>query len=173
MLFKNLIYLFCKHRCQHVFLKHKLISLDAISPLTLEVYQRERIKSVYYTSDPQLAVVIEDNIVLRDVINLTGKLLVLGRAFSNNKTISRVYGGLLIAILAIRLLVKKEKIVHFGYLNDWPLKILYYCAPNRVFIAERTPYHSDFVSRVAIKNGYGSVETKESLKKKFNHVSAH
>ncbi|WPE17743.1 hypothetical protein [Candidatus Thioglobus autotrophicus] len=173
MLFKNLKHLFCKGKCQHIFLKDKLISLDAVAPLTLEIYQRKGVRSIYYTFDTQLKTVIEDNIVLRDVINITGKLLVLGRAFSNNKTIYRVYGGLLITLLAIRLLVKKEKIIHFGYLNDWPFKFLYYCAPNRVFIAERTSYHSDFVSRIAIKNGYGSVETKESLKKKCNHIAAH
>jgi hypothetical protein len=172
MLFKTLIPLFSKQRCQHIFLKEKLISLDAIIPLTLEVYQSNNIKSVYYTIDTQLASVIKDNIVLDDIVNLTGVLVLLGKAFSSNKVLSRVYGLLLITILAFRLLIKKENVIHFGFLNDWPLKFLFYCAPSRVFIAERTPYYSDFVNKIAIKNGYGLDDTSESLKKKCNHVAA-
>ena len=117
MLFKNLNFLFQRRKCQHIFLKAKLISLDAVAPLTLEVYQRNNIKSIYYTTDTQLASVIKDNLVLNDVVNLTGVLVLIGKAFSSNKIVSRVHGLVLIMLLAIRLLINKEKVIHFGFLN--------------------------------------------------------
>ena len=107
-----------------VFLKNKLISLDSILPLALEInrccgyrfyfiiWQYESYKSV-----------VEDNIVLRDMALSVGQIICPNTSSKNNIK-AKFKKFFMLAGVVYKLHFKKSHIFHFGALDEYPLVFL-------------------------------------------------
>jgi len=105
-----------------VFVRNKLITLDTVLPLLLEMKDKHNISSEIVVFDKLAHDSIDKNIVLRDVVNYIGCELFITKGIKI-KILRRMY----ILLSLVRLTVgciRGNKIIHFGHLNRWPLKFL-------------------------------------------------
>jgi hypothetical protein len=121
----------------HVFLKNKLIALDVISPLLLDVSKSENIKFNIITFDEELIASLNDNVILRDVVNRVGNISYVGRYKYNNLFFSKIVNAIWFIKLGFRIIFTQDKIIHFGHLNKYPLKFFYLLNKKQTFICDK------------------------------------
>ena len=134
---------FKKNKIIYIFLKNKIISLDTILPIILEVKKRNYAINIHFiTFDFNSYQFIKKNILLYKIINEIGNITCLGREknsfyFQLNNIPSLHYKRLnyikhiITSIpyfikLIYNIFTKNVIFIHFVALNTWPLKILYY-----------------------------------------------
>ena len=104
-----------------VFIKNKLISIDTIMPLLLEMKTLHNVSSRIVISQPLAYRLIGESVVLQDVINQTGKIIYLGKGVDRGLLRKLIIIFQLFAILVHGVL--GAKFIHFSAFNFWPLKI--------------------------------------------------
>ncbi|MBJ86021.1 MAG: hypothetical protein CMJ11_05490 [Pelagibacterales bacterium] len=151
-IFKNLGFRRSKSKFIYIFLNNKIISLDTIVPIILDVKSRnETIKVIYITFDYNTYEFIKLNKLLFKAIKEVGDLILLGRyknsKYFNNKNIGKYHykrlnfiihlAKILPHFLALiyNLITTKVIFIHFRALNTWPLKLLYYFNKNNTIFS--------------------------------------
>ena len=79
----------------HILLKNKLIALDVILPLLLEVKSKKNISFNIITFDEELVQTLESNVVLKKIVADIGNLTYVGRYSSGNKFYSKILSSLI------------------------------------------------------------------------------
>jgi hypothetical protein len=107
-----------------VFLKNKLISLDSILPLALEMNQCCNYKFYFiiwqYESYKS---VVKDNIVMRDMALSIGQIVCPSRP--NKSTLNnKINKFVMLANVLFKLFSKKSYVFHFGGLDEKPMMLL-------------------------------------------------
>ena len=107
-----------------VFLKNKLISLDSILPLALEINQCCNYKFYFIVWQYEsYKSIIEDNVVMRDMALSIGQIVCPSQ--QNKGTISNKINKIItLANVLVKLYLNKSYIFHFGALDQYPLMIL-------------------------------------------------
>ena len=142
-----------------VFVKNKLISLDSIAPVLLELKEKNNISSTVVVFDQMAHEGIKTNVVLRDLINFTGRELFVSRGINNI-----VFRKPIILVTLLGVFFKfiiGYKIIHFGTLNSWPLKYLFFFYRKNIFFAQQDSF----------RHTWGKVHIKLGLKYKKKHPS--
>jgi len=143
----------------YIFLNNKIISLDTIVPLILEVKKRNNlIKINFITFDFTTHQFIKKNKLLYKVVNEIGNMVCLGREknsnyFTKNFLSKYHYKRLNIIIHILKILPYFIKLIynliffnvifiHFRALNTFPLNLLYYLNSNNtvLFSADSSGY---------------------------------
>ena len=104
-----------------VFVKNKLITLDSVIPILVEMKQKFHVSSLIVVFDSLTHDQIQKNVVLKDAIDFVG-----GELYVSNGKINPIIRKINITISLIRLLlkfIKGVKILHFGALDVKPLKL--------------------------------------------------
>jgi hypothetical protein len=105
-----------------VFVRNKLITLDTVLPVLLEMKDKHNISSEIIVFDKLAHDAIYKNVVLRDAINYIGREVFITKGIKL-KLLRRMYVLLVLSRLTIDCF-RGNKIIHFGHLNKWPLKFL-------------------------------------------------
>jgi len=131
-----------------VFVKNKLISIDSILPVLLELKESHNISSTIVVSDRLTHEGIKSNVVICDLIRYIGSELYISRGINNALIRKSV-----IFLHLFALMVKSVfgyKIIHFGLLDVFPFKYIF--SPFK-----RNIYFSQQDSFLHTHNKYGSL----------------
>jgi hypothetical protein len=131
-----------KNRNINVILKNKIISVDLILPLCLELNKRCGFKFTFLVTelDSYLSI-MNDNIVLRDIIESIGTIKNISNQRYSNKVISKIYFMGFLCLVSLRMITRKEYLFHFGALHMYPYKkIRSIFIKKRVIFSEATPH---------------------------------
>ena len=135
-----------------VFINNKLISTDTILPLVMELHRTAETGPIrFYTSSQFTYDEICLNTVLYDAIQSVGEFCFIG---AKSRTLpARLLSRLLFLPLILKFFfaarIGQLTIIHFGILDVWPFRMLYYVARNRTFKFEQTPIgHSQKESEI-------------------------
>jgi hypothetical protein len=112
-----------------VFINNKLISTDTILPIVMELHEKgDTGPVVFYTASRFTYDEICLNTVLFDAIQSVGHFRYIGAKTSS--FFARILSRLMFLPLLLRFLflarMKRLTIIHFGILDVWPFRILYY-----------------------------------------------
>jgi hypothetical protein len=124
-----------------VFSKNKLVSMDAIIPLLIEMKEIYRIQSDIVIFDQLAYESIKENIVIKDALQYIGRDLYITKG-ANNKILRRVYAAYYLLFI-IYDAFRGAKLIHFGVLDQWPLKALGYTFKNNVYHMQSNGYNFD------------------------------
>jgi len=122
-----------------VFLNNKLIALDTVLPLMLELKRRHpNVRLEFLCFEPRTETAIRENVVLSDALDSIGRLRMVGRrkAGAAHWLGHRLRSIAMLSRIAFLALVGGARFVHFKALNEWPFRLLYVLAPNRTFFAQ-------------------------------------
>ena len=106
-----------------VFVKNKLIILDTIIPVLLELKESYNISSTIIVFDRLAHEGIKSNVVIRDVVKYIGSELYISRGVNN-----RIIRKVVILLQLFTLIIKSVfgyKIIHFGLLDRFPFKYIF------------------------------------------------
>ena len=105
-----------------VFVKNKLITVDTILPILIELKTNYNSSSDIVVFDELAHKAINENIVIKDAIDYVGKEIFITKGIKN-KIHRRIYliKGMFLIVLR---LIFAENIFHFGALDRYPLKAL-------------------------------------------------
>jgi len=130
-----------------VFVKNKLITLDTVIPVLLEMKIRHNVSSEIIVFNKETHDAIQKNVVLRDAVNYVGSELFITKG---NKV--KILRYVIVLISLIRIMnncIKGGKIIHFRDLDVWPLKIFALLFYKNIYRMQSTAYDFKY-SRVAI-----------------------
>ncbi len=137
-----------------VFVKNKLITLDTILPILLEIKVKHNVSSDVVVFDQLAHDAINKNIVIKDILNFVGKEIFITKG-EKTTILRRFYILTNLFKLSLKM-ISGAKIVHFGHLNIWPLKVFAILFNKNVFQMQGNAY--DF------KHGmFSTVIKKETL----------
>jgi len=122
-----------------VFLNNKLIALDTVLPLMLELKRRHPgVRLEFLCFEPRTEAAIRENVVLSDALDSIGRLRMVGRrdAGAVHWLGHRLRSIAMLARIAFLALIGRASFVHFKALSEWPFRLLYVLAPNRTFFAQ-------------------------------------
>ncbi|MBT5399916.1 hypothetical protein HOL24_05180 [bacterium] len=134
-----------------VFVKNKLITLDTVLPILLELKVKYDVSSDIVVFDKLAHDAINSNIVIKDVINYIGKEVYVTNG-EKIKFLRRTY--VLFGLFRILFdLINGAKVIHFGHLNKWPLKFIALIFYNSTFQLQSTAYDFEYVtSKIKYQN---------------------
>jgi hypothetical protein len=121
-----------------VFLKNKLMSIDSIIPILIELKDNYDVESLIVVRDQKTFIGIKNNIVLYDAIKYVGSILYVG-SHSSNKVLSKVHELFKLVKLLLYGFIG-AKYIHFGLLNNGIYNILWKVHKNRVFYSKSDSY---------------------------------
>ena len=126
-----------------VIIKNKLMSVDSVLPVLLEIKQKYDISSLIVVSDEMAHEGIRKNVVIKDVINYVGKELYIGSK-KTNKVIRKIVKVGWLFVLIIRLLFG-VKVVHFGVFEENViLRIIGRLFSNNIFLFQSDSYFHSY-----------------------------
>ncbi len=131
----------CSHKIV-VFVKNKLITLDTVVPILVEMKDKYNIPSEVVVFDNLAHEAISNNIVLRDAINYVGSELFITRG-KKNKILRRLYVSTSFLRLFISFLCG-AKILHFGLFSSWPFKHIAYLFKRQVYQLQSMSFDFDY-----------------------------
>ena len=110
-----------KSRKLIVFVKNKLITIDTVMPILLEMKIKYNVSSDIVVFDKLAHDAIDKNVVLRDLVKYVGREVFITKG-EKITALRRFYivSGLFKVFLS---LINGAKIIHFGHLNKWPLRV--------------------------------------------------
>ena len=124
-----------------VLVKNRLVTIDAIMPLLIEMKEVYNMKSDIIVFDQLAHIGINENIVIRDALEYVGKEVYITKGKSN-KILRRIH-----AIAALFFIIydafRGAKILHFGVLDQWPLNILGYIFKKNIYHVQGNAYNFD------------------------------
>ena len=121
-----------------VFVKNKLISLDTIIPVLLELKESYNISSTIIVFDRLAHEGIKSNVVIRDVVKYIGSELYISRGV-NNRIIRKVVIFSSLFMLMIKA-VFGYKIIHFGILDIFPFKYIFSSFKRNVYFSQHDSF---------------------------------
>ena len=125
-----------------VFVKNKLISLDTVLPILLEMKVKHNVRSEIIVSDKLANDAIQKNIVLKDVINYVGCMRFITKG---SKVRVFRYINALVPLVNITIgILKGDKIIHFGHLDAWPLKIFSLLFGKNIYRMQGTAFNFNY-----------------------------
>jgi hypothetical protein len=104
-----------------VIIKNKLISVDTVIPILIELKEKYSISSLVLVNDELSHNKINENVVIRDAINYAGKEVYIG--WQGSVIIQKIIKLFWLFKLTVRLLVG-SKVLHFGIFDVFPYKVL-------------------------------------------------
>jgi len=125
-----------------VFVKNKLITLDTVLPILLEMKIKHGTYSEIIVSDQMAHDAINANVVINDVINYIGKEFFITKG-EKLRFLRRFY----VLFGIVRLLFDSfngAKIIHFGHLNKWPFKIFSVLFNSNVYQLQGNAYDFNY-----------------------------
>ncbi len=121
-----------------IFLNNKLISVDTILPVLYDVHlDFPGASIVFYCNRKRTYDAIKRNIFVWNTINKIGKIIRFS-GMSNNFLIRRLVAINRLFYLASLGLMGNTTFIHFKGLNTWPLKVLYYTCPRKIFLFQNS-----------------------------------
>lgn len=137
-----------------VFVTNKVITIDTILPILLEVKQCNNQKVIVVVSRKKGLQAIESNVVLNDAINKIGFKFLFGGRY-RFRLYKRIVGSAQFLLLFIAGIFG-AKFIHFDTLPIIHLKILSKFFASQVFYSEKDSIKHDFFKRPSyIKNKFG------------------
>ena len=131
-----------------VFVKNKLITLDTVIPLLLELKVKHNISSEIVVFDSLAHEAINNNVVLSDLVTYVGKELFITKG-ENRKFLRRIY----VLSSLVRLIFgffMGDKIIHFGILNDWKFKFVSLLFNTNIYQMQGTAFDFNYPDVMAI-----------------------
>ena len=125
-----------------VFVKNKLMSLDTVIPILLEMKVSYGIHSEIVVLDGMAYNAIQDNVVLRDINNNIGSVLFLAKG--SKVKILRYINALIPLSKIVIGCIKGDKIIHFGHLDVFPFKIFSLLFNKNIYRMQGTAYNFDY-----------------------------
>ena len=121
-----------------VFVKNKLITLDTVLPILLELKIKYNVSSDIIVFEKLAHDAINSNIVIKDVISYIGRERYITKG-EEVKILRRVY--VLFSLFKLLFsLVSGAKVIHFGHLNRWPLKFIALLFYKNIFQLQGNAY---------------------------------
>lgn len=122
-----------------IFLGNKAISCDTVVPVALALYKKKNNQNIdFYCFNQATYNFINTNTILYLAIQKVGKLK-LFVSYSSKlylRYIYKLYSGLRLLIMCFMGFLFNHKYIHFGALEKWPLKIIYYFNSKNVIYLE-------------------------------------
>ena len=135
-----------------VFVKKKLISIDTILPVILELKERApKLKAVIIAPDQKTFDEISKNKTLKLCIEKNFELIQLG-GLSNSfftRLLQRTQWLLKLLFIFVLLRIKKAKVIHFGSLEEWPRRLVTFANRGNIILFE--------------SNGWGTGEFEDQI----------
>jgi hypothetical protein len=122
-----------------IFLGNKAISCDTIVPIALAINNiNNKKKIIFYCFNKPTYNFIIQNTVLYSAIKKVAKLKRFGGSSSESflKYFYKIYWAYRLFLISINGLLFKDKFIHFGALEKWPLRIISYLNPSNVIYLE-------------------------------------
>jgi len=120
--------IFNKRKYIYILLGNKLITVDAILPITLAIKKQNKdIRIRFLTFEKKTEIEIKKNKIIYKAITEVGKINNLGYINENNtsKYISKFFKFLHIGYILIKIFATRTKIIHFGALESAYLRKIY------------------------------------------------
>ena len=126
----------------YVFLKNKLIGIDSVIPLCLQLNRECNCSFTFVLFHGEtFDAIVNDNTVLIDAINSVGTIVNLSSARYKYKFLSKIYAISYLIKTIYGVNYSKNYLMHFGALHEKPLnKIANYYKLKRVILCEPTSY---------------------------------
>lgn len=122
-----------------VYLNNKLISIDTILPLLLELHAKKDRKKILLICFEQATFnAIQRNTILWRCIQQIGTLRLLDPT-PRNRVLRRMVLMFELLRLAVTTAIFKPTAIHFKALNTWPFMALYKINKNRTFVFQSSP----------------------------------
>jgi hypothetical protein len=122
-----------------VFVRNKIISMDTILPILMEMKKVYGVQSTVVVFDQLTHNGINENVVIRDALKYVGKELYITKG-ENNKILRRIYVIYYLSLLTLDC-IRGAKLIHFYALDRWPLKILGYLFRKNVYRTQGSGYN--------------------------------
>ena len=135
-----------------VFIKKKLISVDTILPVVLELKTRSpRLKVIIIAPDQKTFDEISKNKTLKLCIEKNFKLIQLGGLsnFFFTGLLQRTQWLLKLLFIFLLLTLNKAKVIHFGSLEEWPRRLVTFTNRGKIVLFE--------------SNGWGTGEFEDQI----------
>jgi hypothetical protein len=121
-----------------VIVKNKLITIDTVLPVLIEMKEKYGIDSTIVVNDELAHKGIKENVVIRDAVNYVGKEIYVGD-ISENKIIRKSVKIGWLVVLLFKMFFG-VKILHFGTLEVFPYSILNKLFRRNIFLLQSSSY---------------------------------
>ena len=121
-----------------VFVKNKLITIDTVIPILIEMKDKYNITSEIVVFDNLAHEAINNNIVLKDAIKYVGNELFITKG-EKNKILRRLNVFISLSRLFVNFICG-AKILHFGLLSSWPFAFFAHLFSKRVYQLQPVSY---------------------------------
>jgi hypothetical protein len=125
-----------------VFVKNKLITLDTVLPILLEMKIKYETPSEIIVFDEKAHNGIKQNVVIRDIVNYIGKETYITKG--ENISILRRFYVVLGLIHIFFDVLRGAKLIHFSHLNIWPFKFLSLLFNDSVYQMQGNAYSFNY-----------------------------
>ncbi len=136
-----------------VFVKNKLMSIDTVIPILVEIKEKFNISSIVVVFDELAHNGIKENVVINDAINYVGRELYVSRG-SRNKITRKINIIVSLFILFLKF-IQGCKILHFGALDEKPLKVIGVLFKKNIYLLQSDSFkhtYEDYNNIIGQKN---------------------
>jgi hypothetical protein len=129
-------------KIMYIFLRDKIIGIDTILPLCMEIHDRCGYKFNFISFDRlTYKYIIEDNIVIRDAINSIGKIELVSSGKYKSLYVSKIFSLFYFLKVAFNVAVKNYYIIHSAHLHLKPFMwFRWLFKKNNVIFIEKKPF---------------------------------
>ncbi len=125
-----------------VFVRNKLITLDTVLPLLLEMKDKYNVSSEIVVFNELAHNAIYKNVVIKDIVSYVGQELFITKGIKF-KILRRV--NILISLARLTGgFIRGNKIIHFGHLDVWPLKVIALFFNKNIYQMQGTAYKFNY-----------------------------
>jgi hypothetical protein len=141
-----------------VFVRNKLITVDTVIPILIELKQLYDIQSNIIVFDELAHNGIRENVVIRDAVRYVGKELYITNGIKN-KVLRRARVVFYLSSIILDIF-RGSKILHFGALDQYPLSMLGYIFRKNVYLMQGNAYDFKY-------SKYKSIAGNNPIKRKL------
>jgi len=121
-----------------VFVKNKLMSIDTVLPILIEMKENYGVSSLIVVNDYYAHKGINENVVIKDAIKYVGgEFYIYGK--TQNKVVKKVIKLWWLFVLVIKL-IRGVKILHFGIFDEFPLNVVGKFFRKNIFFLQANTY---------------------------------
>jgi hypothetical protein len=125
-----------------VIVKNKLMSIDTVIPILIELKERYNVSSIVVVNDKLAHKGINDNVVIRDAVNYVGREMYTEPNVSN-KLIRKLFKISFLFFLFFKLL-QGVKVLHFGIINVFPFSIIGKAFEKQIFFLQNSSFKHSY-----------------------------
>ena len=133
-----------------VFVKNKLITLDTVLPILIEMKEKYNMTSKIVVFDDLAYKAIHKNIVIKDAVDYVGSVIYITRG--SKSKILRIMSVIFYMLILFPGFIKGNKVLHFGHLSDGVLRLISILFSKNVYHLQGSAYDFNYSLKIFEEN---------------------